>query len=192
MPEVTISLEGHAEELAVFGSRDQYLRQVRDAVGVKVLARTARSGSREIPPGSSRRGGSSRDYARFFARGRRLPRNEVSDLINVTLGGCAVGRVGRARDTRGQPGRSSPFRRASALHEALLENELVFCIGPAGTGRRTWLWRWRFRCCGVVASRKIVLVRPAVEAGEHPGFLPGTWRPRSTRTCGLCWTLFTI
>ena len=39
MPEVTISLDGHAEELAVFGSRDQYLRQVRDAVGVKVLAR---------------------------------------------------------------------------------------------------------------------------------------------------------
>ena len=39
MPEVTISLDGHAEELAVFGSRDQYLRQVRDALGVKVLAR---------------------------------------------------------------------------------------------------------------------------------------------------------
>ena len=39
MSEVTISLEGHAEELAVFGSRDQYLRQIRDAVGVKVLAR---------------------------------------------------------------------------------------------------------------------------------------------------------
>jgi phosphate starvation-inducible PhoH-like protein len=39
MPEVTISLDGHAEELGVFGSRDQYLRQIRDAVGVKVLAR---------------------------------------------------------------------------------------------------------------------------------------------------------
>ncbi len=39
MSEVTISLDGHAEELAVFGSRDQFLRQVRDAVGVKVLAR---------------------------------------------------------------------------------------------------------------------------------------------------------
>src|SRR3954463_9845105 len=39
MPEVTISLNGHDEELAVFGSRDQYLRQVRDAMGVKVLAR---------------------------------------------------------------------------------------------------------------------------------------------------------
>src|SRR5262245_22004268 len=39
MPEVTISLSGHEEELAVFGSRDQYGRQVRDALGVKVLAR---------------------------------------------------------------------------------------------------------------------------------------------------------
>src|SRR6266446_9509719 len=39
MPEVTISLDGHDEELAVFGSRDQFLRQVRDALGVKVLAR---------------------------------------------------------------------------------------------------------------------------------------------------------
>src|SRR5438128_2593726 len=39
MPDVTISLNGHDEELAVFGSRDQYLRQVRDALGVKVLAR---------------------------------------------------------------------------------------------------------------------------------------------------------
>ena len=39
MSAVTISLEDHHEELAVFGSRDQYLRQIRDAVGVKVLAR---------------------------------------------------------------------------------------------------------------------------------------------------------
>src|ERR1700742_1141041 len=39
MPEVIISLSGHDEELAVFGSRDQYLRQVRDALGVKVVAR---------------------------------------------------------------------------------------------------------------------------------------------------------
>src|SRR3954469_16694526 len=39
MPEVTICLDNHDEELAVYGSRDQFLRQVRDALGVKVLAR---------------------------------------------------------------------------------------------------------------------------------------------------------
>jgi hypothetical protein len=36
--------------------------------------------------------------------------------------------------------------------------------------------------------RRIVLVRPAVEAGERLGFLPGDWRRRSTRTCGRCTT----
>ena len=39
MPEATITLEGHDEELAVFGSRDHHLRQVRDSLRVKVLAR---------------------------------------------------------------------------------------------------------------------------------------------------------
>ena len=39
MPEVTITLDSHDEELAVFGSRDQFLRQVRDAFGVKLVAR---------------------------------------------------------------------------------------------------------------------------------------------------------
>ena len=57
--------------------------------------------------------------------------------------------------------------------KALQENELVFCIGPAGTGK-TYL------AVAVAVSllrggriKKIVLVRPAVEAGEHLGFLPG-------------------
>ena len=39
MQSATIRLDSHDEELAVFGSRDQFLRQVRDAFGVKVLAR---------------------------------------------------------------------------------------------------------------------------------------------------------
>ena len=56
---------------------------------------------------------------------------------------------------------------------ALRDYELVFCIGPAGTGK-TYL-----AVASAVAAlrrgeiKKIVLVRPAVEAGEHLGFLPG-------------------
>jgi len=60
MPEVTISLESHDEELAVFGSRDQFLRQIRDAFGVKVVARHGEVLSR------GRRGGAS-----WPARGSR-------------------------------------------------------------------------------------------------------------------------
>ena len=57
--------------------------------------------------------------------------------------------------------------------KALLENELVFCVGPAGTGK-TYL-AVAMAVTGLRKGRikKIVLVRPAVEAGEHLGFLPG-------------------
>jgi len=57
--------------------------------------------------------------------------------------------------------------------DALHENEMVFCIGPAGTGK-TYLGV----AMAVAAFRrkdvsKIILARPAVEAGERLGFLPG-------------------
>jgi phosphate starvation-inducible PhoH-like protein len=56
---------------------------------------------------------------------------------------------------------------------AMREHDLTICVGPAGTGK-TWL------AVGMAVSllrqalvKKIVLVRPAVEAGERLGFLPG-------------------
>ncbi|HVW01966.1 MAG TPA: PhoH family protein [Planctomycetaceae bacterium] len=61
----------------------------------------------------------------------------------------------------------------AAYVQAIRENDLVFCTGPAGCGK-TYL----AVACAVHALRqetvkKIVLVRPAVEAGEKLGFLPG-------------------
>src|SRR4029077_13388391 len=56
---------------------------------------------------------------------------------------------------------------------AMRDHDLTLCVGPAGTGK-TWL------AVGMAVSqlrqglvKKIVLVRPAVEAGERLGFLPG-------------------
>src|SRR4051794_37478369 len=85
MPEVTISLEGHAEELAVFGSRDQYLRQIRDAVGVKVLAR---HGEVRIEGDADRIEQARRIFEglRSIFRARHtISSNDVSELIDVTL-----------------------------------------------------------------------------------------------------------
>ena len=82
MPEVTISLDGHDEELAVFGSRDQYLRQVRDALGVKVLARHGEVRVEgDDAGGSSRPGRSSRSCGRLHRRRRAVSPGDVADLI---------------------------------------------------------------------------------------------------------------
>src|SRR4051812_50230892 len=101
MPEVVITLDGHAEELAVFGSRDQYLRQVRDAVGVKVLAR---HGELRVE-GEADRVEQARQIfegLRSLFRARRtILSADVTDVIEKVTGAGEAGGGGRA-DPRGE------------------------------------------------------------------------------------------
>ena len=62
--------------------------------------------------------------------------------------------------------------------EAIIRNELVFCIGPAGTGK-TYL-AVRLAVDGLRSGdyQKLILCRPAVEAGEKLGFLPGDFQAK--------------
>jgi phosphate starvation-inducible PhoH-like protein len=173
MSEVTISLEGHAEELAVFGSRDQYLRQIRDAVGVKVLAR---HGEVRIEGESERIDQARRIFEglRAIYRARKvISSSDVSELIDVAL---HTGETERGDTIEIREGNRSvrPRSEGQARYvKALVENELVFCIGPAGTGKTYLAVAMAISLLRRGRIKKIVLVRPAVEAGEHLGFLPG-------------------
>lgn len=57
--------------------------------------------------------------------------------------------------------------------DALKVNDIVFSIGPAGTGKTYLAVAWAVRCLKEKLIERIILVRPAVEAGESLGFLPG-------------------
>jgi phosphate starvation-inducible PhoH-like protein len=57
--------------------------------------------------------------------------------------------------------------------EAMLREDLVFCVGPAGTGKTYLAVAVAVHLLKLGHCKRIVLVRPAVEAGERLGFLPG-------------------
>ncbi len=57
--------------------------------------------------------------------------------------------------------------------EAMRENEIVVCIGPAGTGKTYLAVAIGAEALTRKRVRRLVLARPAVEAGERLGFLPG-------------------
>ena len=57
--------------------------------------------------------------------------------------------------------------------DAIRQNDIVFCYGPAGTGKTYLAVAMAVAALKKETIRKIVLVRPAVEAGESLGFLPG-------------------
>jgi phosphate starvation-inducible PhoH-like protein len=61
----------------------------------------------------------------------------------------------------------------AAYLKAIAENDLVFCAGPAGSGKTYLAVAMAVAALKRDAVRKIILTRPAVEAGERLGFLPG-------------------
>jgi phosphate starvation-inducible PhoH-like protein len=173
MPEATIILDGHAEELAVFGSRDQYLRQVRDAVGVKVLAR---HGEVRIEGDPDRVEQAQRIFEglRSIYRVRKsITSNDVSELIDMTLQAQDADQPGAVEIREGNRSVRPRSDGQGRYIRALLQNELVFCVGPAGTGKTYLAVAMAIALLRRGRIKKIVLVRPAVEAGEHLGFLPG-------------------
>jgi phosphate starvation-inducible PhoH-like protein len=173
MPEVTINLEGHSEELAVFGSRDQHLRQIRDALGVKVLAR---HGEVRVEGEDARIEQARQIFEglRSLYRARRtILSSDVADIIEKTMRVESPETPGTLEIREGNRVVRPRSEGQNRYLRALNQNELVFCVGPAGTGKTYLAVAKAVAALRKGRIKKIVLVRPAVEAGEHLGFLPG-------------------
>ena len=69
-------------------------------------------------------------------------------------------------------------RNQKLLVESSRKNDLVFAIGPAGTGKTYTAVALAVRALKRSEVKRIVLTRPAVEAGENLGFLPGDLRDK--------------
>jgi len=173
MPAVTITLENHDEELALFGSRDQFLRQVRDGLGVKVLARHMEVRLEGEDDRVERARQVFEGLRGLYRRRRAISSTDVAEAIETAL------RVGYADEDGPAEFRDGgravrPRTDGQARYiRALRDYELVFCVGPAGTGKTYLAVAAAVSALRRGLIKKIVLVRPAVEAGEHLGFLPG-------------------
>lgn len=76
----------------------------------------------------------------------------------------------------------SPIKAKTKNQKLLVEcseaNDIVFAVGPAGTGKTYTAVALAIRALKSKQVKKIILTRPAVEAGEHLGFLPGDMKEK--------------
>jgi phosphate starvation-inducible PhoH-like protein len=77
-----------------------------------------------------------------------------------------------ARTRRGEEIRAKTFRQRQYI-QAIRNNDLTFCIGPAGTGKTFLAAILGIQSLLANQFERLILTRPAVEAGEKLGFLPG-------------------
>lgn len=94
-----------------------------------------------------------------------LEESDVSEIANLTDGGICVSSSGKVikPKTLGQ----------KRYVNAIAENTVTFGVGPAGTGKTFLAVSMAVRAFKAKEINKIILTRPAVEAGEKLGFLPG-------------------
>ena len=175
MSEATITLDGREEAILLFGSRDLHLKEVRTALGVQQLVGR---GDQVLIKGTDEQLAQAQ---RVFAQLRQMLRDQGSlsgedvktVLEVVTQGGERIG----AQNEK-LPDNVSRFVRPrtdgqARYVRAMREHDLTVCIGPAGTGKTYLAVGMAVSLLRQAAVKKIVLVRPAVEAGERLGFLPG-------------------
>lgn len=174
---IKISLENGAEGLAVFGPQDRYLRMVEEAMEASITSREAEiviSGPVQEVDSLEQlynvllqlvRGGytpSERDIAYALELARTMQADELLDLFKKEIASTFRGKKILVK-TIGQRHYVKTIRK----------RDIVFGIGPAGTGKTYLAVVLAVAALKEGAVKRIVLTRPAVEAGENLGFLPG-------------------
>jgi len=171
--EVTIQLDSVHKQLELFGPADSHLRLLRKSLGVQI---TARRGDLIIS-GKEKSVNTAaevidRMQKHLIKHGSLTPANVTSFL---TKGDSLVSAgPGKAITVYGGKKVVEPSTKGQLKYiETMLANDLTFCIGPAGTGKTYLAVAVAVSMLKKKQTRRIVLARPAVEAGEKLGFLPG-------------------
>lgn len=186
--ELTIEIPPRIDRLAVAGPSERNLKLVREALGVTIAGRD--SSLRLYGEGESVDRAASVLEKLIEAAGKRRPldRAQLLDLLAQADHGDVSGPIGSPLPssslTQGMevylPGRRvramTPGQKAYL--QSIEQHDLTFCVGPAGTGKTYLAVAAAVTLLRQQRVRKLVLVRPAVEAGERLGFLPGTMQDK--------------
>ncbi len=175
--EITPNLE------PLFGTRDENLRLMEDALGVRI---DLRSDAIQVQGSEESVGRVKRIFGDFEALRRAgvHPYNgELHSMLKLvtadpatTLKGLAEAQKQRATSVKGGVTKGVTPRSVNQARyvEAIEKNDMVFGVGPAGTGKTYLAVAMAVAAMNAKKVSRIILVRPAVEAGERLGFLPGS------------------
>ena len=174
MSQITLAEEG-IEQL--FGVRDENLRRIEAAFGVEVAARGNQVSFSGEPNAVAAAGRVLEQLSQLVSTGYRLKPEDVATAIRVVGENPSASLL----EFFSEPGSASPVRRLiqpRSLNQqlyvkAMAEHDIVLAVGPAGTGKTYLAVAAAATALMEKRVKRLVLARPAVEAGEKLGFLPG-------------------
>jgi phosphate starvation-inducible PhoH-like protein len=172
-----IRLRDAAEALSLFGPHDAYLKQIEANTTAKILSR----GEEVIITGPADEllvlDHLFRVLLSLIRRGMQLNDRDVIYAHRLAKQGQAEELLELFQEEIGSTYKGKPVRVKSLGQRhyvsAIKKSDIVFGVGPAGTGKTFLAVVMAVSALKAHRVKKIVLTRPAVEAGENLGFLPG-------------------
>ncbi|WP_433743218.1 PhoH family protein [Falsibacillus pallidus] len=177
LKEMNLHIDNPNEAIALFGNADSNLKIMEDELGVSIVTRGEAiyvSGEEEsvslvneliqellfiIRKGINISG---RDVLYAIELGKKGRLESFSDLYEEEI----------TKNAKGKPIRVKTLGQRQYI-SAIKKKDLVFGIGPAGTGKTYLAVVMAVAALKLGSVKRIILTRPAVEAGESLGFLPG-------------------
>ena len=178
MTEQTISLERLEETVNLFGSFDENIRLIEHETGVSVVSRDSQlKVAGEDPEGVMFAVRAIENLMQLAAKGEAINEQNVRYVLQLVREGKESQIVTLAADVlcvtaKGKPIKAKTLGQKKYV-EAIRDHVVTLGIGPAGTGKTYLAVAAAVAAFRAKEINRIILTRPAVEAGERLGFLPG-------------------
>ena len=175
MSEIRIQQDTDLGPREVFGTLDVNLKAIEKDCGVEIAVR----GDEIIINGEEAERASSviEEMFKVADAGQNLDEQKVSYILELSREGISYSESSLSKDVvcfthKGKPIKAKTLGQKQYV-DAVRKNDIVFGIGPAGTGKSYLAVAMAINSLKNKEVEKIILARPAVEAGERLGFLPG-------------------
>lgn len=174
---IQLHVEDPNEAVMLLGISDQNMKLIEEALNISVVTR----GDTISLSGDEKNRDSAKELLeqllKVIRKGININQRDVSTAIEMVKSGtieyfAELYDVEIARNTKGKAIRAKTIGQREYVH-AIRTKDLVFGIGPAGTGKTYLAVVLAVAAMKSGSAKRIILTRPAVEAGESLGFLPG-------------------
>jgi len=177
MSEKTMNVDRLENIISVFGSFDENLRLIENELSVKITDRNSElnlSGDEENLEYAER---AINGLLSLASKGEPIDSRSVRYIIGLVREGQEdkIGEITRdviCISAKGKPIKAKTLGQKKYI-DAVFNNTVTLAVGPAGTGKTYLAVAAAVAAFRAKSINRIILTRPAVEAGEHLGFLPG-------------------
>jgi phosphate starvation-inducible PhoH-like protein len=163
---------------ALFGTRDENLHVLEDGLNINIDLRSNSVEVEGAPRDVSRAEQVFADYEHLQRSGFAFQNGDLNSMLRVVIADPKVSlrslaEAGKQRSLGRRTVQPKSLHQRCYL-DAIENHDMVFGIGPAGTGKTYLAVAMAISALLSKRVNRIILARPAVEAGERLGFLPGT------------------